>query len=67
MPRSPSELQSRRRAADKAESRRRDEERLASGDVGRDALARANSFFSSLNVSGFQLSAIGRRRIGDPS
>jgi len=56
-----------RRGAEKAACRRADEARLDDGQVGARELAAANSFFSSLGVSRFELQAVGRKRLNSVS
>lgn len=53
------------RAAEKQASRDRDAARLAADEITPAALARENSFFGSLDLSGFRIAAIGKTPIKD--
>ena len=53
------------RAAEKQASRDADAARLAAGEITPAELARENSFFGSLDLSGFRIAAIGKTPIED--
>jgi hypothetical protein len=55
------ELDPAKRVLDKAAARDRDAERLRSGEVSCAQLGRENNFFSSLDLSSFEIAAIGGR------
>ena len=58
------ELDQKERARQKQASRDRDRERLARGEVSRAELQRENDFFAPLDISSFEIVAIGGRPIG---
>jgi hypothetical protein len=52
------------RAAEKQAARDRDADRLRSGAVQADALARENDFFRGIEIDKFKIAAIGGRPLG---